>query len=141
MREMGDEERRAFLLEGTRTGRLAVTRRDGSPYVLPVWVLLDGDDVIFMTGADTVRGRALRRDGRASMLVDEERPPYAFVRIDGRAQISEDLGEMRRWARALGARYMGEEVAGRFAERNAVPGELLVRIVPHRISAQTDISA
>ncbi|MEA2617701.1 MAG: hypothetical protein QOE72_3484 [Chloroflexota bacterium] len=141
MREMGDEKRRAFLLEGTRTGRLAVTRRDGSPYVLPVWFLLDGDDVIFMTGADTVRGRALRRDGRASMLVDEERPPYAFVRIDGRAQISEDLGEMRRWARALGARYMGEEVADRFAERNAVPGELLVRIVPHRISAQTDISA
>ena len=36
MREMGDEERRAFLLEGTRTGKLAVARRDGSPYVLPV---------------------------------------------------------------------------------------------------------
>jgi PPOX class probable F420-dependent enzyme len=141
MREMGDEERRAFLLEGTRTGKLAVTRRDGSPYILPVWFLLDGDDVIFTTGADTVRGRALRRDGRASMLVDDERPPYAFVRIDGRAEISEDLDEMRRWGRALGARYMGEEVADGFADRNAVPGELLVRIVPDRISAQADISA
>jgi hypothetical protein len=48
---------------------------------------------------------------------------------------------MRRWARALGARYMGEEVADRFAERNAVPGELLVRLVPDRIAAQADISA
>jgi PPOX class probable F420-dependent enzyme len=141
MREMGDEERRAFLLEGTRTGKLAVTRRDGSPYVLPVWFLLDGDDVIFTTGAATVRGRALRRDPRVSMLVDEERPPYSFVRVDGRAEVSEDLDEMRRWARALGVRYMGEEVADRFAERNAVPGELLVRIVPDRISAQADISA
>jgi PPOX class probable F420-dependent enzyme len=140
MREMSDEERRAFLLEGTRTGKLAVTRRDGSPYVLPVWFLLDGDDVIFTTGAETVRGRALRRDGRASMLVDEERPPYSFVRIDGRAEISEDLGEMRRWGRALGARYMGDEVADRFADRNAVTGELLVRLVPDRISAQADIS-
>lgn len=140
MREMSDEERRAFLLEGTRTGKLAVTRRDGSPYVLPVWFLLDGDDVIFTTGADTVRGRALRRDGRASMLVDEERPPYSFVRIDGHAEVSEDLGEMRRWGRALGARYMGEEVADRFADRNAVTGELLVRLVPDRISAQADIS-
>jgi len=88
MREMTDSERRAFLLEGTRTGKLAVTRRDGSPYVLPVWFLLDGDDVIFMTGADTLRGRALRRDRRASMLVDEERPPYAFVRIVARAEVS-----------------------------------------------------
>ena len=140
MREMSAEERRAFLLEGTRTGKLAVTRLDGSPYVLPVWFLLDGDDVIFNTHGDTVRGRALRRDGRASMLVDEERPPYSFVRIDGRAQISEDLTEMRRWACALGARYMGEDVADRYGERNAVPGELLVRLVPDRIVAQADIS-
>lgn len=140
MREMSAAERRAFLLEGTRTGKLAVTRLDGSPYVLPVWFLLDGDDVIFNTHGDTVRGRALRRDGRASMLVDEERPPYSFVRIDGRAQISEDLTEMRRWARALGARYMGEEVADRYGERNAVPGELLVRLVPDRIVAQADVS-
>jgi PPOX class probable F420-dependent enzyme len=140
MREMSDEERRAFLLEGTRTGKLAVTRLDGSPYVLPVWFLLDGDDVIFNTHGHTVRGRALRRDGRASMVVDEERPPYSFVRIDGRAQISEDLTEMRRWARALGARYMGEDVADRYGERNAVPGELLVRLVPDRIVAQADVS-
>ena len=140
MREMSAEERRAFLLEGTRTGKLAVTRRDGSPYVLPVWFLLDGDEVIFNTHGDTVRGRALRRDGRASMLVDEERPPYSFVRIDGRAHISEDLTEMRRWARALGARYMGEDVADRYGERNAVPGELLVRLVPERIVAQADVS-
>jgi PPOX class probable F420-dependent enzyme len=141
MRQMSDGERRAFLLEGTRTGKLGVTRRDGSPYVLPVWFLLDGDDVIFTTAADTVRGRALCRDGRASMLVDEERPPYSFVRVDGHAVLSEDLDEIRRWARALGARYMGEEVADRFAERNAVPGELLVRLVPDRITAQADISA
>jgi hypothetical protein len=63
------------------------------------------------------------------------------VRVDGHAVLSEDLDEMRRWARALGARYMGEEVADRFAERNAVPGELLVRLVPDRITAQADISA
>jgi PPOX class probable F420-dependent enzyme len=141
MRQMSDVERRAFLLEGTRTGKLGVTRRDGSPYVLPVWFLLDGDDVIFNTGAETVRGRALRRDGRASMLVDDERPPYSFVRVDGHAVLSEDLDEMRHWARALGARYMGEEVADSFAERNAVPGELLVRLVPDHIAAQADISA
>ena len=137
MREMSPEERRAFLLEGTRTGKLAVTRLDGSPYVLPVWFPLDGDDVIFNTHGDTVRGRALLRDGRASMLVDEERPPYAFVRIDGRARISEDPAERRRW---VAARYMGEHLADRYADRNAVPGELLVRLVADRISAQADVS-
>ena len=31
-----------------RTAKLAVTRLDGSPHVAPVWVDLDGDDIVFM---------------------------------------------------------------------------------------------
>ncbi len=113
MHEMTPDERRAFLMEGTRTAKIGVARRDGQPYVLPVWFVLDGDDVVFTTGAETVRGRALRRDARASMCVDEERPPYAFVRINGRARLGEDLTEMQLWARRIAARYMGEAVADR----------------------------
>ncbi len=130
MPQMTAEERRAFLTEGTRTAAVGVTRRDGGPWVLPVWFVLDGDDVIFTTGAGTARGRALRRDGRVSLCVDEATPPYAFVRVDGRASLSEDLAEMRAWALRISARYMGEELAERYAERNAVPGELLVRVIP-----------
>jgi nitroimidazol reductase NimA-like FMN-containing flavoprotein (pyridoxamine 5'-phosphate oxidase superfamily) len=51
MQPMSDERRRAFLLEGTRTGHLATTRADGSAHVAPVWFTLDGDDLVFMTGA------------------------------------------------------------------------------------------
>jgi hypothetical protein len=32
--------------EGTRTGKLAVTRSDGRPHVTPIWFVLDGDDVV-----------------------------------------------------------------------------------------------
>jgi hypothetical protein len=31
MQEMTPDERRAFLMAGTRTGKLGVTRRDGQP--------------------------------------------------------------------------------------------------------------
>lgn len=30
-------EQRAFLLEGTRTAKLATVRKDGRPHVVPVW--------------------------------------------------------------------------------------------------------
>jgi PPOX class probable F420-dependent enzyme len=140
MREMTAEELRAFLMEGTRTGKVGVIRLDGSPYVLPVWFVLDGHVAVFTTGAETVRGRALRRDGRASMCVDEETAPYAFVRINGRVELDEDLTEMHRWARRIAARYMGEALADRYAERNAVPGELLVRLVPEEIVAQSAVA-
>jgi PPOX class probable F420-dependent enzyme len=140
MQEMTPDERRAFLMAGTRTGKLGVTRRDGQPYVLPVWFVLDRDDVVFMTGAETAGGRALRRDGRASVCVDEERPPYAFVRTNGQARLGEDLTEMRLWARRIAARYMGEAVADRYAARNAVPGELLVRLVPDSVVGRKGVA-
>jgi PPOX class probable F420-dependent enzyme len=137
---MGDEQRRAFLLEGTRTGILATVRADGRPHAAPIWFTLDGDDVMFTTGAGTVKGRNLRRAGRALVVVDESTPPYDFVTVEGRVEISEDLDEMRHWATALGARYMGAEAAEAFGRRNAVPGELLVRLRPDKIIALAGIA-
>jgi PPOX class probable F420-dependent enzyme len=139
-REMTGDEVRDFLLEGTRTAKLAVVRKDGSPLVAPVWFVLDGDDLLFTTGNRTVKGYALRRDPRVALCVDDDRPPYAFVRIAGTVEISEDLDEVVRWATEIGRRYMGEERAEEFGRRNGVPGELLVRVKPERISSETDVA-
>ena len=103
--------------------------------------MLDGDDVILNTGTDSVKGKALRRDPRVCLSVDDQVPPYSFVVIDGVAEISEDRDELRRWATAIGGRYMGAGRAEEFGIRNAVPGELLVRIRPTRVIAQAAISA
>jgi len=132
---MSDDERRAFLSDGTRTGKLAIVRKDGSPHVVPVWFVLDGDDLVFTTGADTVKGKALRRDGRASICVDLERPPYAYVMVSGAVEISTDPEEMLPWTTLIAARYEGSERADDFGRRNAVAGELLVRLKPARIVA------
>ena len=137
---MSNEERRAFLLEGTRTGKLATVRRDGRPHVVPIWFVLDGDDVLLTTGADTVKGRNLRRDPRVCLCVDDEEPPFSFVMVEGEAEASEDHGELLRWATRLGGRYMGADRAEEFGRRNAVEGELLVRIRPSKILAQAAIS-
>ncbi len=137
---MSEDERRAFLLESTRTGKLATVRRDGRPHVVPIWFVLDGDDIVLTTGADTVKGRNLRRDGRVSLCVDDESPPFSFVMVEGEATVSEDRGELLRWATRLGGRYMGEDRAGEFGRRNAVEGELLVRVRATNIVARANIS-
>jgi hypothetical protein len=53
---------------------------------------------------------------------------------------TEDTAEVIRTATAIGARYMGPERAEDFGRRNAVPGELLVRLRPTRIVAELDIT-
>ena len=137
---MTDAQWRAFVTAGTRTGKCAVTRKDGSPHVTPIWFVLDGDDLLFNTGAETIKGRALARDPRLSVCVDDQEPPYSFVLLRAEATLVEDLDEVRRWATAIGGRYMGADRAEEFGARNAVEGELLVRLHADHVFAEADIA-
>lgn len=136
---MTPEQVRAFLMAGTRTGKLATVDASGEPHVVPVWFVLDGDDVVFTTGERSVKGRNLRRNPRVAMVVDDERPPFAFVQVRGRAELGHE-GDLLHWATRIGARYMGLERAEEFGHRNAVPDELLVRIRVERVVAVTAVS-
>ena len=140
MASLSDPEVRDFLGHGTRTGKLAFLAADGRPLVAPVWFVVEGDSLVFNTGRETAKGRALARDPRASLCVDEEEPPYAFVQVQGEAELSEDPGELVRTATAIAARYMGAERAGEFGQRNGVPGELVVRLRPVKVIADFDIT-
>jgi PPOX class probable F420-dependent enzyme len=135
----------AFLMAGTRTGMLATVRADGRPHVAPVWFVLDGSDVVFNTGADTVKGRNLAREGRAALSVDDPHPPYAFVTLEGTVTLSDDetaeaRAAKRTWATRIGARYMGADRAEAFGRRNAVPGEYLVRLTPTSRVGMVDVA-
>jgi PPOX class probable F420-dependent enzyme len=144
---MTDAEVRAFL-DSTppHTGKLATVRKDGSPQVAPIWFALDdqqgGGEVtlVFTTGATTAKGRALQRDPRVALCVDDERPPFAFVIVHGTVTISEDVDELRHWAGVIGGRYMGADQADAYGDRNAVPGELLVRITPTKVISEHDVA-
>ena len=139
-RDMSADERREFLLEGTRTGKVATTRADGRPHVTPVWFTLDGDEIVFTTHETSLKAKAIRRDERICMCVDDQTSPYSYVMVEGRATLSDDLGELVRWATAVGGRYMGADRAEEFGARNGVPGELLVRITPTRVVTRADMA-
>ncbi len=132
--------RQLVLETPAHTAKLAVVRADGSAHVAPVWVDLDGDDVIFMTSADTIKGKAILRDPRVSMCWDDERPPFSFVTLAGTATVSTDATEMLKWSTRIAGRYMGVERAEEFGRRNAVPPELLVRVTPSRVVAKIDVA-
>ena len=138
--KMTHEEIRAFLSHGTRTAKVATSGPSGQPHVMPVWFALDGEQLVFTTWGDSVKGRNLRRNPRAAMVVDEEVAPYAFVHIRGHVTLSDDPRELLRFATAIGARYMGADRAEEFGRRNAVPGELLVRLRPERVIATANVA-
>jgi PPOX class probable F420-dependent enzyme len=137
---MTSQQAYEFLSHGQRTGKLATVRADGRPHLAPVWFVVDGEDVLFMTGAATVKGRNLARDPRVSLVVDLEQPPYAFVTVEGRVTVSDDLDEMLPISIAIANRYVEADQAESFGRRNAVEGELLVRLHPDKIIAFDDLT-
>ena len=141
MASIKDREVQAFLTEGTRTAKFAYLSPAGRPLVAPVWFLLEGEELIFNTGKDTVKGRYLARDRHVTLCVDLEKEPYGFVQIQGRAELSDDPGELLRTATAIAARYVGPDRAEELGQRNGVPGELVVRVRPAKVLAYFNITA
>lgn len=131
----------AFLSEGTRTGMLGFLAADGRPLVAPVWFVVDDGQLVFTTERRTAKGRALQRDPRVTLCVDDPHPPYSFVQVQGVATLTDDPRQVLDIATRTGARYMGADRADEFGRRNAVPGEVMVRISPTKVIAGFDISA
>jgi PPOX class probable F420-dependent enzyme len=140
MKEMTPAERRAFLARGTRTGKLATSRHDGQPHAAPVWFVLDGDDLIFMTWHTSVKGKAIQRDARVALVVDDETFPYSFVLVEGTATVTRDPRSRRLWARRIASRYVPADRVDAYTERNAAEGELIVRINGQRWIARSSMA-
>lgn len=124
-----------------RPAVLGVVRTDGRAHLTPVWADLDGDDIVFMTSADTVKGKAILRDPRVTLCWQDDRPPFSFVQISGTAMTSTEPAELLVWATRIGGRFMGAELAEAYGRRNAVPPEMVVRVRIDRVVARHDVAA
>jgi PPOX class probable F420-dependent enzyme len=162
-----DPDVRAFLTEGTRAAKFAYLSPAGRALVAPVWYIVgalpglprrdvggpvrlrdstgrhprEGEDLIFNTGKDTIKGRYLAHNRRVTLCVDLEKEPYGFVQAQGQAELSDDPGELLRTATAIAARYVGPDRAQEFGQRNRVPGELVVRVRPTKVLAYFNMTA
>ncbi len=141
MEKMSQEEIIEFLVEGTFTGKVSTINKDGSPHITPIWYILDEDNyVTFSTYSKSVKGKNLLRDSRISFCVDDQVPPFSFVIIDGIAEIISESDNLLVWTTKIAERYMGKELSNEYGKRNAVDGELLIKVIPKKVIGQKDIS-
>jgi PPOX class probable F420-dependent enzyme len=136
-----DEVRGILGSDPPHTGKLATVCADGRPHVVPIWFVADPDgSILFNTGEASVKGANLRRSGRAALCVDDERPPYTYLMVEGPVVLIDDLDQVRAAAGRIGGRYMGADRAEEFADRNGVLGELLVVLRPSRVTGAVDLA-
>ncbi|MFI5896110.1 PPOX class F420-dependent oxidoreductase [Actinoplanes sp. NPDC051513] len=140
MGAMTRQEAMDFICVGSRTGKLATASPSGSPHVAPVWFVVDGEDLVFTTGEQTVKGRNLRTNPRAALAVDVSEYPYAFAVIRGSVTLERQAPDLLTWTTRIAERYVPARLAPDFGKRNAVEGEALCRLHIDRISGVVDIA-
>jgi nitroimidazol reductase NimA-like FMN-containing flavoprotein (pyridoxamine 5'-phosphate oxidase superfamily) len=109
---MFDEAARA-VLQQPLIARLAVNGPDGYPHVVPIWFMLDGDDIVMVTPDDAAKARYLAQDTHAAVTVGGDpdnggthRPGYL---IKGRILLTPD--EEAAWLRKITYHYEEPEQA------------------------------
>jgi len=129
-----DPEIRAFLEERPRVAMLATTRKDGRPWLQPLWYALDGDEVVIVLLERSVAARAIRRTGHATLCVDDETLPYRFVTLECTARTSDSVDALRAWAGVMVSRYRPQIDAEREVQRYVEDGVVLARLGVERVT-------
>ncbi|HEY2794549.1 MAG TPA: PPOX class F420-dependent oxidoreductase, partial [Micromonosporaceae bacterium] len=95
------------LLDGRNFATVATLDAHGAPQASVVWILRDGDTVLFTTTTGRQKGRNLARDPRIALSVFDLANPYRTVEIRGHAELIEDPDHSL--SLTLSQRYLGED--------------------------------
>jgi len=130
MAKMSSDEREQYLAD-LHVGVIAVERPGRAPLSVPIWYGYEpGGDVKLWTSMGSVKEKLISAAGRFSITVQDEQPPYKYVTAEGNVTgiDAADDTEMR----AIAIRYLGEDAGNTFAEQNADPSAVLIRMRPQR---------
>jgi PPOX class probable F420-dependent enzyme len=101
---------------------LTTLNANGSPQVTPIWVDLDGDDLLFNTAEGRVKARNLHRDPRVAVSVIDPEDPYNVVALRGSvADITTDGADAH--IDSLAKKYLGVDTYPMRAE-----GEVRIKV-------------
>jgi PPOX class probable F420-dependent enzyme len=103
---MTPEERALF--EGRNFASLATLMPDGSPQVSPVWIELDGDDIVVNSAEGRTKTDNVRRDSRVAVSIFDQDDPYVTVMVRGVVTSIEHEGAEEGIDR-LAKKYLGED--------------------------------
>lgn len=111
--DMTDAERDEFL-DGVHVGVLSIARDDKGPLALPVWYAHDDGDIVIFMSNSSLKARLLRKQGRATFTVQDERPPYRYVTVEGPVTVVNERHDVT----PMATRYLGPELGAQYAAAN-----------------------
>ena len=119
-----------------RIAVLAYTKRDRSPAQAPIWYHYEDGRFYMVTQATSPKAKALAREKRACLTIQDEMPPYRAAIIDGEITVSPAPLEGGITG-GLAVRYFGRVSAAEYEkmtlEENRKTGLSLLTFEPIRV--------
>jgi PPOX class probable F420-dependent enzyme len=118
----------AELLSGPNLARLAYVGTDGRPRVVPIWCDVIDGEIAMVTGPKAAKVAALEKNGAVAVSIDDAKPPYKVLLVEGDARI-EHVDGMAPEYEGLVRRYLGPATEGYLGSLK-VKRQVRIRITP-----------
>jgi len=119
------------LLASTIPARLAYIWTDGTPRVIPIWFHWNGSEFILGTPPKAPKLKALAKNPKVSLTIDDNTFPHKVLLIRGSARLEPVDGVVPEYATAA-ERYFGREQGQAWVSQlgKMVPSMVRIRITP-----------
>ena len=115
------------LLESKIPARLAYVWTDGTPRVIPIWFHWNGREIIMASPPKAPKLKALAKNGKVSLTIDDNVFPHKVLLIRGSARLQNLDGIVPEYALAA-ERYFGPERGKAWVEKLRSTISSMVRI-------------
>jgi PPOX class probable F420-dependent enzyme len=95
------------LFAGPNYAHVATLMPDGSPHSAPIWIDVEGDDLVFTREDSSQAMKNLRRDPRVAISIHNVEDPYECAYVRGRVKALR--GDATEWLNRAAIAYTGVE--------------------------------
>ncbi len=123
------DDRDRELLSAPNFCHVSTTREDGTIHTVPVWVDVDGENVVLNTETKRAWPKNLRRTGTTTLTVLNQENPYEYLTVTGHlAEETEDGASEH--ADVMTKKYIGQD---RYPFHQDGDVRVILRIAPDRV--------
>jgi PPOX class probable F420-dependent enzyme len=123
------EDRDRALLSATNFCHVSTTREDGTIHTVPIWVDVEGENVVLNTEKSRAWPANLRRTGNTTLTVLNMENPYEYLTITGHLAEETEDGALEH-IDAMAKKYIGQDTYP-FHQDGDV--RVILRIAPDRV--------
>ncbi|NDJ60729.1 MAG: hypothetical protein GYB67_06360 [Chloroflexi bacterium] len=119
------------LLEKPLIARLATHGHDGYPHVVPVWFMLDGNDVMFISERDARKVKNITANSKAAVTIGGDSDANRGYMIKGECTVEEDVDFG--WLKRITYHYEDKEQADKDIAEWSQDDMIAIRMRPSRV--------